>query len=663
MASTLQVTSPPTGKVCPAELEIDVSWDWTDRSPSSVYLVGRMYPRRGSCCAHRRRRSSPPASTDHGWGRPAGHADVQRRRRDAERRPGARSTTSQPTAVEVFDPADWCTWIRRYRLRIPKLTADFGATPTSGLPSGCHGMSGSRHSTRQPGGTRTGVRLRPRRPTGPAGDRAPGQPARRRRPQPCPVGWPRGLVRRLRVYRYGRHHDARLLGRPDPGGVGDCPTGPTCCSTNREANPDRRPFTRLTPARWPQAQRAWMSAWPGVDSHPRLRRHLDQPWTGPEGPWPHVGPGIRTGHPAGGARIAVPAPPGRSPRGLETTGTVIVDDHPSWPSRRPARPLPGSRRRRRPEPRHHGPTGRHDPPPAAGWTVTDSGDGLVRITGADTPGPSWKRVGTGPSHGDDDRSSTRLPSRTASRSGARFPVGSLPSNAIAVVVPPAGPPTLGPSSPPGRRGIADVQFDWTRPRHVASRHSGGIGSTSPSAHVGSAPPPEYTGPLDGVPLTPPTGDGSGAPTPEAPRHSTRDRPSHLDRRRTRCQSVQLADPLGRVSSAASPRARRRPLLPAPDPADLEVVRFPAEWCCRSRRSGSPIARFSGKIGLLLRISAQPRARRPALPAVPADPADRHPAQTAAVRFGRHLGIAGGVGGATNRSHRCDARSRRSQRPS
>ena len=44
LAADLEVGVPATGTACPAALTVDVTWDWTDRRPAELRIVGRLFP-------------------------------------------------------------------------------------------------------------------------------------------------------------------------------------------------------------------------------------------------------------------------------------------------------------------------------------------------------------------------------------------------------------------------------------------------------------------------------------------------------------------------------------------------------------------------------------------------------------------------------------------
>lgn len=618
MASTLHVTAPPSGKVCPGELEIDVSWDWTDRSPSSVYLVGRMY-------AAADRASVPPSTViPGGLDRSLGGGGLPVTLTfsgDDATLSGAPGGSLQYLAAdgsrEVFDPADQGTGIRRYRLRIPGLTADFGATPHIGFALWLYGYE--RIAPQHGAAVAEPVLAYASDPV------APPVP-----PEIVPLGslpdadghsharisWPAAAgAAGYAVYESDELTLLAHYGLPEPAASATLSDRADVLLDAWEANPDRRPFTRLTGSPLTATSLDVRLARGSTAIHAYVVISTSPGQV--EGPWPRVGPGIRDQVILRAApRIAAPAPPEVTARARDD-GSVLVTMT-TRAGHRVGR-LDLYRVRVDDAARNldtMGPPVATITPPAAGWTTTDLGDGLVRITGADTPGPSWKRVWYRAVAWADDEwvvDGLPFPYRIAQR--GLVPGRSLPSNAIAVVVPPAGPPDLGPiavSWPGG--GIADVQLDWTTtaPRGITAlgRHRIDVAIGPPD---GSAPPLEYTGTLDGVPLTPPTGDGiwrtdAGSTTQF---HAIVHRTSTdvvLD------ASVQLADPLGRVSSQRA-RVPGGPLLPAPDLADLEVVAVPG-GVVLSFTSGSPIARFSGGSAYSLRVSAQPRAGGPLFPPFP-----------------------------------------------
>ena len=176
---------------------------------------------RGRAAVDRHPRRPRPIA---GRRRPAGHADVQRRRRDAEW--GARWLAPvprrgrQPRGVRPRRPGHRDPPLPAAD---PRADGRFRGDPPHRVCAVAVRVRADRAAARgRRGGTRPRLRLRPCRPTGPAGDRAPRQPARRRRPQPRPNQLARrGRCGRLRGLRIGRAHAARPLRTARTSRVGD----------------------------------------------------------------------------------------------------------------------------------------------------------------------------------------------------------------------------------------------------------------------------------------------------------------------------------------------------------------------------------------------------------------------------------------------------------
>jgi len=130
LAATLRAVAPASGRVCPAALEIDFSWDWRVRSVASFTLVGRLF-------AAALRNSPPPdVSVPNGLARTlagAGAAITVTLNGNAANVSEGQIRPMKADGSEFLPGPDTAQAVRRYRLTVPGFSIDFGATPHAGL--------------------------------------------------------------------------------------------------------------------------------------------------------------------------------------------------------------------------------------------------------------------------------------------------------------------------------------------------------------------------------------------------------------------------------------------------------------------------------------------------------------------------------------------------
>ncbi|MFD1943597.1 hypothetical protein [Paradevosia shaoguanensis] len=130
LAATFRATAPPSGKICPGVLEIDLSWDWRVRSVSSFTLVGRLF------AAPLRNSPAPDTSVPGGLARNLGGGGAAISvsfNGNAANISEGQIRPMKADGSEFLPGPDTAQAVRRYRLTIPGFSVDFGATSHAGL--------------------------------------------------------------------------------------------------------------------------------------------------------------------------------------------------------------------------------------------------------------------------------------------------------------------------------------------------------------------------------------------------------------------------------------------------------------------------------------------------------------------------------------------------
>lgn len=614
LAARLDVTAPASGSSCAASVTLDVTWDWTDRRPGALRLVGRMF-------------AAPDRSTtDPSPGVPAG---LDR----AVATPGAavrlEFTGDTPTlvgaapgsTVEGVDPQGETTVAfgaaqggsaRRYRVRLTGFMCDFAATDHIGLGLW---ISGSE-------------RIAPQRvATAPAAFHtyastpiAPAVP-----PELVPlsslpdaegrshvrVTWPAAPGADAYVI-YGSDEitmrDFYELGEPDIAAT--LSDRVTELLDAWEGDPNRRPFTRLTPR--PVTGTSAALALPRGTTGIATFVVIAMSAGGTEGPWPQAGSaGLRDAVVVRATpRIAAPATPAIEARVQDGTVHLTVRTRPGHRVGRvdvhrvrvdeAARALDLM-----------GPPIATVTPATAGWSVQTDDDGApLEFTGTDTPSPSWRRVWYRAAAWADDQwpvDGEPFPYQIAER--GLIAGRSAPSNVVSVTVPPPNPPDLSPvvvSWPGG--GAADVELTWTTTAPFEAPL--GIHRTDVDVRVSGSQHPlaDFHGPLGDVSTTAPLGDGvfrDPGSTPAAFHAIVRrsDATAALD------ASVRVVDPLGRATER-SVHVPAGPVLPAPHLGSLDVFTIVGRGTILTFVSSSPTVWFDGGQAYELTVEAIPPSTRP-----------------------------------------------------
>jgi hypothetical protein len=604
VAATLNVVAPPAGKVCPGTAVVDLTWDWTDRRPASITILGRLYaaPTRGA---------PPPGGVPLGFDRSFGGGDPAVQlvfAGDAATVSGAPGATIQYLNLageqEVAPGPAQGNTVRRYRLTIPGFQVDFGATQHAGLALWITGIE----------------RLAPGHQSGTVGPTTSfvSDPVAPEMPPPIV---PLGSLPDAE----GRSH-GRLAWPPVPGAsgylvyssdeftmltqYGIAEPSPDASLSDRfdtlldafEADPDRRPFTRLTPEPVLDASLEVLLTKGSRAIHTYVVITVSP--GAAEGPWPTAGPGARDSLRGLAAPRVAALPPPELVAQADPAGTVSI--RLTTGSSQALEKVDLHRTRVDDAARSFETMG---PPIASvsasggGWTVTVGPDGRHTLSGTDSPGTSWRRVWY----------------RAVAWGGADPLRGvvrgrSVPSNPFSVVIPPGEPPDLSPvvvSWPGG--GVADVQLDWTSLAPVGRTALGPHLLQVQVVEIDPGPPEirstvlSVAADLDRLSTVPdPTGNDAwrvDGTTPQAYRavirRTSQDHPL--------AATIRLVDPLGRASQQRVD-IPAGPVLPAPDIADVDVVTVSGVTIL-TFTSGVPL--ISGDAGpYVLRVAASPRSPFP-----------------------------------------------------
>lgn len=597
---------PASGTVCDAVATVDLTWDWTDRRPHEVVLLGRLFP-----AADRSAPAPSPAPAGFDRTLAGGQAAV------VLRFGGADVATVDGAVSPHLEYLSWngnefvaagpaqSDKVRRYRLTVPNLQLDFAAAPHIGLALWVHGQE---HLAP---GHATAV-------TGPHVAFASDPIPRKVQPPVVPLGsmpdaegrshgrisWP--PVAGAAGYHVYTSDEFTLLDHydePEPAPAATLSDRLLVLQNLFGPDPARRPFTRLT-------SRALTGTSLDV-ALPKGSRgiHVYVVITvgagAVEGPWPDpvplggsaptpfralAAPRLATPPPpelfvsadaAGSATVTVTARPGHGVDHFDLHRVRVGEAARSFETMGPPiAVVPGAG--------------------GSGWTRSTREDGRLVWSGADSVTPSWKRVWY----------------RTVGwgqPDGARGLVSgrSEPSNPFSVVVPPANPPELSavsasPWTGPGA-GAQDVLLSFTSPapwrRTDLGPHRLEVRLADPTVPPAPDVNPlvDLVGDLGGLPSAPPASGSGWWREPDTSPAAYR-----VLVRRTSAVAlvghVRLVDPLGRVTQQ-SVSVPAESLLPEPEVADVQVLKLSGRGTVVSFTSASPL-------DYVLRITARPTRTLP-----------------------------------------------------
>jgi len=619
LAASLAVTAPTTGTACPAELTVELIWDWSDRSPDQISLIGRMFatPDRSTDVPV----AIPPAGLARDLG--GGGAAVSLNFSGdtvllAGAPPGATITyLDEQGENAVTAGAAQGSGPRRYRLVIPDLTVDFAATDHVGHAIWAQGTE----------------LIAPQRSAISA------HPFQTYASTPIAQAVPAELVPLSSLPDAEGSSHARISWAAAPGaesyvvygsdestmrshyGLGEPALDETLSERVTElldaweADPDRRPFTRLTPR--PVYDTSIDIALPrgmtGISTFVIVSTSAGQV----QGPWPVPGPTLRDDLILRATpRVARPATP-------EIEAIADGDD-----VRLTVRTRPGHRVGRVDIHRVRVGDAARDldtmGPPittvsvgSPGWTSElDDDDTPLVFTGTDNPGTSWRRVWYRAVAWADDEwpvDGEPFPYQIAER--GLLPGRSASSNAVSVAVPPPGPPDLSDleiSWPGG--SVADVLLSWTTSVPFAAPL--GVHRTEIDVRADGQPTPliAYAGPLAGIGTTEPlSGDGVWRVDGSNPAQfqalvRRADVAIELD------ATVTVIDPLGR-SQQRVVHVDAGSVLPAPDLGDLDVFSISGRGTMLTFTSAAPIVELGGQAYRLTVVVHPEASRTPTIPPV------------------------------------------------
>ena len=606
VAATLQVVPPLAGKVCPGAAVVDLTWDWTDRRPDSITILGRLYaaPTRGA---------PPPAGVPLGLDRAFGGGDPAVQlvfAGDAATVTGAPGATLEYLNLAgdqavVPGPAQGDT-VRRYRLTIPGFQVDFGVTPHAGLALWITGIEllapGHQSATVGPTPTFASDPVAPEMPPPivPLGSLPDAEGRSHGR-----LAWPAaaGAAGYL-VYSSDEFTMLGHYGLPEP--------SPDASLSDRfdtlldafEADPDRRVFTRLTPEPVVDASLEVLLTKGSRAIHTYVVITLSP--GAAEGPWPTAGPGARDSLRGLAAPRVAALPPPELVAQAAAAGTVSI--RVTTGSGQTLEKVDLHRTRVDDAARSFETMG---PPIASvsasggGWTVVADAGGRHTLAGTDSPGTSWRRVWY----------------RAVAWGGADPLRGvvrgrSMPSNPFSLVIPPDEPPDLSPvavSWPGG--GIADVQLDWTSLAPVARTALGPHQLQVQVVEVDPGPPParavalSVAAELDRLPTVAGATGNSAWRVDETAPQAYRAVIRRTSEDHALSATIRVVDPLGRASQQRV-EVPAGAVLPAPDIGDVDVVTV----------SGVTILTFTSEAPLItgdagpyvVRVAAFPRSPFPFL---------------------------------------------------
>jgi hypothetical protein len=620
LAANFDVTAPATGTACPSTVTVDVTWDWADRRPGEIRLVGRMF-----AAANRAATAPipfPPPWLERQIGVP-GTALVLTFAGDVATLTGAPPGSEllyldHQGDQEVAPGPAQGDGARRYRMHITGLTADFASTDHIGMALWASGRE--RIAPNRTASTTSAFYSYVSDPIAPAvppelvplsslPDAAGSSHAR--------ISWPT-VPGAAGYVVYGsdeitmRSHYG--LGEPD--------LNDTLSDRVTElldawvASPDRRPFTRMVsrPVTGTSVDLALPRGTTGISTFVIVSMSAGQV----EGPWPEAGSATLRDEVIVRAtpRIATPATPELEARVDGTTVHLTVRTRPGHRAGR----IEIHRVRVDEAVREIDTMG---PPVASaneaspGWTVETDTDGTPLVyRGTDTPGPSWRRVwyrAVAWANEEWPVDGQPFPFKIAER--GLLPGRSPSSNAVSVVVPPPDPPDLSLVDVTWPGGsLANVQLNWT----TAAPFTAPLGAHRMEVDVRvsgtTTPLVSFSGELGAVgTAAPPTGDGLWRDDPSTPAafHAVIRRPdtsTELD------AIVRVIDPRGRASQQTV-HVGAGAVLPPPNLENLEMFRIAGRGTVLTFTSSSPIVEIGGEV-YTLRIAATPTASPPPFPPFP-----------------------------------------------
>ncbi len=623
LAADLEVGVPATGTACPAALTVDVTWDWTDRRPAELRIVGRLFPAadRSATVAN-----VPPAGLDRQLG-VAGTAIVLTFSGDSATMSGAPAGSEllyldPQGSEEVLPGAPQGDGARRYRVRIVGMMCDFASTDHIGAALW---TSGSERIA--PGRTAATVNAFYAYASDPI---APAVPAELVPLSSLPdsggqshakISWP-AVPGAAAYVVYGSDEITMRANY----GMGEPNLNDTLSDRLTElldawvADPDRRTFTRLTskPVTGTSVDLALPRGTTGISTFVVLSMSAGEV----EGNWPVLGAtGLRDAVIVRATpRIAAPSTPEIEARVDGSTVHLIM------------RTRPGHRvgevqvyRVRVDEAAREldtmGPPVATVAEGAPGWTVETDADGTPLVfTGTDTPGTSWRRVWYRAVAWADPEypvAGEPFPYKIAER--GLLSGRSEPSNSVSVTVPPPNPPNLSPIAitwPGGN--VADVQLDWTTTAPFTAPL--GVHRTEVDIRVSGTTTSlvTYAGPLgDVADAAPSAGDGLWRDDGSAPAafHAVIRRP---DEQTELDAVVRVIDPLGRATQHTI-HVGAGSVIPPPDLSNLDVFRITGRGTILTFDSTSPVELVGGQ-PYVLRVEATTAGPgRPPFPPFPITP--------------------------------------------
>jgi hypothetical protein len=544
--------------VCPAVLTLDIVVDWRVRRPASVTLGGRLF-------AAASRHQAPPGGVPAGVQKTLGGAALPVQVTFAGEVPAGVGCdvvclNDQGSAVVAPGPAQGTS--RRYRLTVQGFQIDFAATPHAGLALSARvteAMAPFRAGAWSPTpkvayASDPRARPAPPLPVVPLASLPDAAGCCHARIAWAPLPSAAGYV----LYTSNEFALLDRLGVAHPAPGASLSQRLAALKAAFNANPDRTAFTRVNAA--PLTVTSVDQTLPRGSQAIHVWGVLPLSAGGIEGPWP-AGPAAADQLIVYAApKVAEPAPPtievrrvaqgagfaaevrvgtrgaaGAHPRRIDLYRTRVADAAKAVDSMGlPVATLTGS---------------------GGGWTATPPspgpGEWIEAVRGTDAPGGSWKHVWYRAVAWAGD-----LPEKGVR--GGR----SRPSPAVPVVVPPAGPPPLGPLSASWPGGaLGDVQIDAASAVPVAPTPLGPHVLTAEVVEQGVADPLlRLSLPLHQIAAAPPGAGASGLwrPADGAYRMFLR----RADTAHALSVTLRLTDPIGR-SSERTLRVDAGPILPPP----------------------------------------------------------------------------------------------------
>ena len=619
LAAELKVAAPPAGTVCPAELVVDLAWDWTDRRPSELRLLGRMFPSPDRATTTPNPLVPPSLATGLASAGPPVRLTFAG---DVPTLVGAAAGSSlvalDPQGENAVTPGpQQGDEVRRYRLTIVGLNADFAATDHIGFAlwaSGVERLAPNRVVT-----STSPVHTYASTPIAPPMDveivKLAGLPDSEGRSH-ANISWdPKPGAAAYIVYGSDETTMRTHYGMGEPPIDHTLSDRLTALLNEWVDEPDRRPFTRLITE--PVTETSLDIALPRGTTGMATFVVIALNAGGIEGPWPaETDTDLRDRVIVRGIpRIAAPTTPELEAR---VDGANVALTIRTRPGHRVDR-IDLHRVRVDAAARELDTMG----PPVAeitattpGWTVETGDDGTPLVfTGVDVPGASWRKVWYRAVAWADDAWPIDEPPGTYQIAERGLLVGrSKPSNPVSVRVPPDGPPNLSPISirwPGG--SAANVQLDWSSTVPFSAplgKHRLEVDVREPGSTDALV---TFSGPMVQVPTAAPTvghglwtdaGPGGGSAGAPADFHAIirRDPDTALD------AVVRVIDPLGRVNQRTL-RVGPESVLPPPDLDNLQLITIIGRPPIFIFESSSPVERLAGQ-AYTLRVTALPKKSGP-----------------------------------------------------